>query len=63
MEDFLMVTFDCCSSDAATLSVARREGDKIRVLNIIHGDEAVKVYNKLRGIEAYAKYNSVGVYV
>ena len=49
MEDCLVATYDCCSSDAAALCIARRERDKVRVLNIIHGDEAVQTYNKLVG--------------
>lgn len=50
MEDCLVVTYDCCSSDAAALCVARREGDKVRVLNIIHGDQALAGYAWLTGL-------------
>ena len=64
MEDCLIITFDCNPpTDIPHLLVSRREGERIRVLNSITGDEAVELYNKLRGIEAYAKYNPVGVYV
>lgn len=31
-EDSLIVTYDCCSPDAPTLCVARKEKDKVRVL-------------------------------
>lgn len=54
MEDCLTITYDCCSPDNASLCVARKEKDEIRVLNIIYGSEAVELYNKLRGIETYA---------
>lgn len=48
MEDSLIITYDCCSSDVA-LCVARKEKDKIKVLNIIHGNEGSEIYNKLIG--------------
>lgn len=49
MEDCLIVTYDCCSSDVVTLCVARREKDKVRVLNTIQGDEALYAYAWLTG--------------
>lgn len=61
MEDCLVITFDYApSTDIPHLLVSRREGERIRFLNSITGDEAVELYNKLRGIEAYAKYNPKG---
>lgn len=62
MEDWLTITFDYSSSDVPTLLVSRREGERIRFLNSITGDEAVEIYNKLRGIEAYAKCNIKNIF-
>lgn len=64
MEDLLMISFDCNPPiDIPTLLVSRREGERIRYLNAIDGDEAIEIYNKLRGIEAYARYNPKGIYI
>ena len=49
MNDSLIVTYDCCTPDVPTLCVARREGDKIRVLNMIQDDEAFGMYHYLTG--------------
>ena len=49
MEDCLTITYDCCSPDTATLCIARKEKDKIKVLNIIHGNEAFAGYAWLTG--------------
>lgn len=49
MEDCLIITYDCCPPDAATLCVARQEGGKVRVLNTIYGDEAFGIYHYLTG--------------
>lgn len=53
MGDLLFVTYDNSSSDATTLIVARREAvrgiDKIRVVNTIHGDQAMGAYHLLTG--------------
>jgi hypothetical protein len=48
-EDSFIITYDCCPPDAPTLCVARREGDKMRVLNTIQGDEALYGYAWLIG--------------
>ena len=48
-EDSLIVTYDCYSSDVATLCIAKKEGDKLRILNIIQGDEALLGYAWLTG--------------
>ena len=49
-EDCLVVTYDCCSSDVPTLCVVRKEGDKVRVLNTIQGDQALYGYAWLTGL-------------
>jgi len=49
MEDCLIITYDCCPPDAPTLCIARKEGDKVRVLNTIQGDEALYGYAWLTG--------------
>ena len=48
-EDNLIVTYDCCAPDVPTLCVARREGNKVKVLNTIQGDKAFEVYKYLIG--------------
>lgn len=53
MEDCLVITYDCCSSDAATLCVARKEKDKVKVLNTIQGDEALYGYAWLTGLAMF----------
>ena len=47
MEDSLIITYDNCPPDVPTLMIARREGDKIIVLNTIQGDEAFGMYHYL----------------
>lgn len=49
MEDCLTMTYDYSLPDAPTLCVARKEKDKVKVLNIIHGDEAFYGYAWLTG--------------
>lgn len=48
-EDSFIVTYDCCSPDAPTLCVARKERNKVKVLNTIQGDEALYGYAWLTG--------------
>ena len=48
-EDCLIVTYDCYTSDVTTLCVARKEKDKVRVLNTIQGDAAFGMYHYLTG--------------
>lgn len=48
-ENSLIVTYDHCSPDAPTLCIARKEGDKVRVLNTIQGDIAFGMYHYLTG--------------
>lgn len=55
MEDDLIVTYDCCSHDAPTLCIARKEKDRVRVLNTIHGDEALAGYAWLTGFATLKK--------
>lgn len=45
----LIVTYDCCSPDIPTLCVAKKDGDKVKVLNTIQGDAAFGVYEYLKG--------------
>lgn len=40
----LIVTYDCCPPDAPTLCIARKEKEKVRVLNTIQGDQAFGMY-------------------
>ena len=53
MGDLLIVAYDNCSPDVTTLTVARKEVvrgvDKIRIINTIHGDQALGVYHLLTG--------------
>ena len=44
-EDNLIVTYDCCSPDAPTLCIARKEGNKVRILNTIQGEEDSDIIN------------------
>lgn len=47
-EDCLVVSFDWnFNKDIATLMVARRDGDNIKILNSFINDEAVDLYYKL----------------
>lgn len=47
--NFLIVTYDCCPPDAPTLCIARKEKEKVRVLNTIQGDQAFGMYCYLTG--------------
>lgn len=48
-EDNLIVTYDCCPPDVPTLCIARKEGNKVRILNTIQGDIAFGMYHYLTG--------------
>ena len=48
-EDFLTVTYDCSLSDYPTLCIGRIRGDNIKILNMLHGDEAFGMYHYLIG--------------
>lgn len=61
MEDCLIVTYDCCSKDATTLLVSRKEDNHVRVLNTIHGDQAFGVYHYLTGGATVTDYNLTDV--
>lgn len=50
MEDYLMVSYDYCSSDSPTLCVARKENGRVRVLNTIRGNDAIFGYAWLTGL-------------
>ena len=62
--DYLIVAYDCCPPDVPTLCVARKEGDKIKVLNTIRGNEAFGMYCYLTGfaelMERQGKWNQLG---
>jgi len=49
MEDCLIISYDSCPPDVPTLMVARKEENKVRVLNTIQGDAAMGVYYCLTG--------------
>lgn len=55
--DYLTVTYDCCSPDAPTLCVTRQNRDKVKILNVIHGDQAFGVYHYLTGGATVTDYN------
>lgn len=47
-EDCLVVSFDLnFNKDIATLMVARKDGETLRILNSFHNDEAIDLYCKL----------------
>lgn len=46
-EDSLIVTYDHCSPNVPTLCVARKDGDKVKVLNSIQGEVAFGMYHYL----------------
>ena len=47
MEDNLVVTFDYDSYDIATLCIGRKEGNELRVVNIMQGYAASRIYDCL----------------
>ena len=47
MEDNLIVTYDCCSPDAPTLIVARKDKYGMTILKKIQGDESFAMYHYL----------------
>lgn len=57
IEDCLIVAYDCCSSDTPTLCVARKEGDKVKVVNTIQGDKAFYTYALLKGYAEWKDLN------
>ena len=61
MEDCLIVTYDCCSKDATTLLISRKEGNRIKVLNTIYGDQAFGMYHYLTGGATVTDYNLTDV--
>lgn len=60
-EDCLTVSYDCYSSDVPTLCVARKEGDRVRILNAIQGDQAFGMYHYLTGGATLTDYNLTNV--
>lgn len=62
MEDCLIVSYDYhLLDDVATLCIARREKDKVVVLNCIQGNEAAEIYNKLTRspMQLKERYNKI----
>lgn len=49
MEDCLVIGFDSHPLDIDTMVVARKSGEKLVIINVIRGSEAVEIYNKLIG--------------
>ena len=48
IEDCLIVSFDYnLSNDVATMIVARKDCDNVKILNSFIGDEAIDLYYKL----------------
>lgn len=48
-EDALIVTYDSSPSDVPTLCIARKEKNRLRVLNTIQGNAAFGIYEYLKG--------------
>lgn len=48
-DNCLIVTYDCCPPDVPTLCIAKKDGDKVKVLNTIQGDVAFRMYEYLKG--------------
>ena len=44
MEDNLIVAYDCCPLDNATLCIARKEQGQIKILQTFRGEEAIRMY-------------------
>lgn len=61
MEDCLIISYDCHSKDATTLVVLKKEGDQVRVLNTIQGDQAFGMYHYLTGGAVLTDYNLTNV--
>lgn len=57
MQDRLILTYDCCSSDLPTLCISRQEEGKVVVLNTIHGDEALFGYAWLTGLATLTNFD------
>ena len=51
IEDYFSITFDYSPFDMATMVVFRENGDRIKVINTLIGDEAIMLYKKLMGIK------------
>lgn len=48
-DNCLIVTYDFCPPDVPTLCIAKKDGDKVKVLNTIQGDAAFGMYEYLKG--------------
>ena len=51
VEDVLTIGVDFSPNDRDMISVIRRKGNELYVVNVLTDEEAVEVYNKLIGIE------------
>ena len=51
IEDYFSITFDYSSSDMATMIVFREDGNNIKAVNTLIGDDAIMMYKKLMGIK------------
>lgn len=49
VEDCLFIGVDFSPNDTGVMTVMRREGDEVRIINFLKDEEAVKLYNKLIG--------------
>ena len=49
VEDCLIIGVDFAPNDTGVMTVMRREGDEVRIINFLKDEEAVKLYNKLIG--------------
>lgn len=43
----LFLGFDFSEEDLETLIVSRKDGEKIRIVNVLFGEDAKDIYNKL----------------
>ena len=50
VEDALYIGVDFSPNDKDMISVMRRKGNEIYVVNVLTDEEAVEVYNKLIGV-------------
>lgn len=49
MHDSLILTYDANSKDVPTLAISRKEGRSVRVLNVLHDNQAIGMYYYLTG--------------
>ena len=49
MSDSLILTYDNNSKDAPTLVIARQERNRVKILNVLHDNQAIGMYYYLTG--------------